>query len=77
MDEFTDFLFAPTGVIGGVARLVDLGGISDDYNFSSTGEEADRRALAADWLAVGSDLRAGTDKARTEMAALQPSLFEE
>ena len=53
----SDFLFAVPSYLSGIARTLDLGGTFDSYNESSTGEEADRRAISADWRMVGQDLR--------------------
>jgi hypothetical protein len=52
----SDFLFAVPTVLSGVARTLDLGGTFDSYNASTTELEADRKAIAVDWKAVGSDL---------------------
>lgn len=49
-------LFAQPSPLSGAARLVDLGGVFDKYNTSQTEAEADSRALASDWFAVGNDL---------------------
>jgi len=40
----------------GVSRLVDFGGLLKDYNYSSSDQEADYRALLSDWEAIGDDL---------------------
>lgn len=49
-------LYALPSIWSGTARLVDLGGVFDRYNYSSSNEEADQRALASDWAQVGHDL---------------------
>jgi len=49
-------LFAKPSLLTGTARLVDLGGVFDKYNRSTTEAEADSRALASDWSIVGLDL---------------------
>lgn len=41
----------------GVARLVDITGSLNEYNYSGSPNEADCRAIASDWEAVGSDMR--------------------
>jgi len=58
----SDFLFAHPSVWSGVARLMDLGGVFDEYNTSPTPEVADAQAMRADWLSVGDDLRAAMEK---------------
>ena len=52
----SDFLFAMPSLLSGVARTLDLGSTFDSYNASKTPEEADRRALVADWKSTGQDL---------------------
>ena len=50
-------LFATPTFIGGIASLFDLGDTLNNYNFSDTPEEADYKAIHADWLSVGDDIR--------------------
>jgi len=53
----TDYLFARPNFIGGMASSVDLGCILvSEYNRSNTPQEADFRALLADWKVVGKDI---------------------
>ena len=52
----TFFLFAKPSFIGGMARVIDLGGTLTVYNNSPTEEEADKKAVHSDWQAVGGDL---------------------
>lgn len=49
-------LFALPSAWSGAARLIDLGGVFDRYNYSSSDAEADRRALVSDWAHIGHDL---------------------
>jgi hypothetical protein len=51
------FLFAAPSFLGGMASVLDMGGTLVTYNISETPEEADSRALASDWAAVGDDLK--------------------
>ena len=51
------YLFARPSVLGGMARILDFGGTLNEYNTSSSPEQADTLALWSDWLAVGDDLR--------------------
>jgi hypothetical protein len=46
----------------GVARTLDLGAQFDWYNYSPTDEDADARAIYADWTAVGDDLARASEK---------------
>ena len=56
MGDFSAFLFARPSLIEGAARILDFSGALDEYHTTPTGEEADRRALEADWRAVGHDI---------------------
>ncbi len=58
MDSDADFLFARPSFIEGIARQFDFGNALSEYNYSfRNGQEADTRAIAADWSAVGDYLR--------------------
>ena len=52
----SDFLFAKPSFISGAARVLDLYGIYDVYNATSTEREADYKALVSDWHMVGQDI---------------------
>jgi hypothetical protein len=52
----SDFLFAQPSFASGASRVLDLWGQFDEYNTSANGEEADAKAIAADWFVVGDDL---------------------
>jgi hypothetical protein len=51
------FLFTRPSFGDGMARLIDYSGSLNQYNRSATPEEADYRALKADWEQVGIDLK--------------------
>jgi hypothetical protein len=55
----SDFLFAQPSASAGVARALDFWATLADYsyNYTETPQEADRRAIASDWKAVGDELR--------------------
>lgn len=53
----TFFLGARPSFWEGAARVLDLMGTLNEYNGSRTAEEADARALAADWEVLGEDFR--------------------
>jgi hypothetical protein len=53
----SDYLFARPSFLAGIARLFDFWGLFDSYNYSRTPEVADAKAIRADWLTVGNDLR--------------------
>jgi hypothetical protein len=52
----SDFLVASPSFASGAGRLLDWYGSYDTYNFSRDGNEADAKAMFADWRAVGQDL---------------------
>jgi hypothetical protein len=54
---YSDSLFARPSFVEGLSRLADLGSTLNEYNTSPSNEIADARALAADWQAVGFDIR--------------------
>lgn len=56
MDEFTFSLFAKPSFVEGVGRILDFGGSMSQYNSSTSGQEADFRALSSDWRAIGEDM---------------------
>ena len=53
----TDYLYAHPSFVEGMARIIDFGGTLTTFNKSRTPHEADARAAAEDWRAVGDDLR--------------------
>jgi hypothetical protein len=55
------FLFATPTWTEGVGRLLDFGDTLTQYNDSVTPEQADYRAIAMDWRAVGADILSAID----------------
>ncbi|GIK61087.1 MAG: hypothetical protein HND39_01330 [Ignavibacteriota bacterium] len=58
----TFFLFSRPSFIEGIARILDLGSTLNEYNYSESEEEADARALASDWKAIGNDIKVAIDQ---------------
>ena len=56
MGACTDYLIARPSFLEGVARLADVGGTLNQYNYSSDGEEADAIAIWMDWAVIGQDI---------------------
>jgi hypothetical protein len=58
--SFDDYFFTRPSFVGGVARVIDLGGVlgREAVLSSRTPQEADERALASDFRVVGKDLEA-------------------
>jgi hypothetical protein len=65
----TDYLFAQPSFLSGAARVLDVFGVFDFYNFSPTPEQAEARAMYVDWAMVGQDLQ----KAMAEWDAACPA----
>jgi hypothetical protein len=66
MSHKTTFLFADPSLLNGAAHLLDFWGTYDSYNQSRTTQEADFKAIYADWRAVGEDLLAAVNSAAAE-----------
>jgi len=56
MNMTADFLFARPSAASGLARFFDFSGSYDAYNHSETADEADAKAMFADWAVVGDSL---------------------
>lgn len=67
VSKHTTILFDRPGFLEGFARLFDFAGALTQYNTSRSGEEADRKALGADWKAVAEDMWVGVDKMDSEL----------
>lgn len=64
------YLAPQPSFLAGVASLFDFGNALSTYNYSRSGEEADARAVFADWATIGDDLRAAIDALTVEMPRL-------
>ena len=53
----SDFLVAAPSFASGAGRLLDWYGLYDLYNISRNGQEADLKAMFADWRTVGQDIQ--------------------
>ncbi|QTX33237.1 hypothetical protein KAR29_04910 [Aminithiophilus ramosus] len=53
----SDFLFATPSFLRGMASVLDMGDTLSVFNTTDTLNDADSRATAADWQAVGQDIR--------------------
>ena len=52
----SDYLYARPSIIEGIGRNMDLFGSMNIYNYSKNEVEADKTAIASDWLAIYTDL---------------------
>ena len=62
MNEKGFSLFAKPSFWEGMARIVDIVGSLNEYNYSNSTEEADYRAISSDWEWVGWDIRSAMKK---------------
>ena len=68
------FVYAKPSFLEGMARLFDIGGTLDTYYYylpDDNPQDADARAIASDWQAVGRDIAFAIDEfsASQEMLA--------
>ncbi|MBI1812729.1 hypothetical protein HY285_03420 [Candidatus Peregrinibacteria bacterium] len=57
MSPQTSYLYATPTFLQGMAITLDVGATLEQYNLSRTPEEADTKAMRADWRATGNDIR--------------------
>jgi hypothetical protein len=62
------FLFARPSFWSGMARVVDLGGTLNEYNYSISPRRADYYAIRSDWNVVGDDISEAVNKLEIELA---------
>jgi hypothetical protein len=62
-----DFLFARPSAASGLARFFDFSGTFDAYNHSDTPDEADAKAMFADWRVVGDSLGSVIEQQQDEL----------
>ncbi len=75
MGNYSHILITEPGFSEGAGRILDFGDSLTTYNFAQSSDQADQRALWADWMAIGEDMRqayrnAGIDVDRLEASAL-------
>jgi len=56
MNSLNFRLYALPSFWEGVARIVDLGGTLNEYNYSDHPHQANFRAIQSDWEEVGADI---------------------
>lgn len=62
----TDFLCPSGGIMVGAGSIFNLAGSYFDFNGS---RDPDARAIGADWMMVGQDIRAALDEFAKEMSS--------
>jgi hypothetical protein len=68
-DVRTSFLFVEPSALTGAGRVIDLWGGFDLYSISRCSDDADLRAVYADWRMVGQDIRDTLPRAARELIA--------
>ncbi len=63
----TNILFHRTSFIDGVASIFNISGNYFEFNYSESGEEADRKAIESDWGVIGNDIFEATEELRKEL----------
>jgi len=71
--DYTGLLYAEPSIWEGFARLLDIDGNFDDFNYSDSESEADLIALGSDWYAVGADLLRAIDQYKTLVIRVKDS----
>lgn len=66
------YLFAKPGFNEGMGRVLDIGSVMDIYNENKTGTEADYKALLADWLMVGNDIKNSVKEYEQQLSTNNP-----
>ena len=69
--NYTELLYAEPSIWEGFARILDIAGDFDDYNYSESDLEADMIALASDWYAVGADLHRAINRFKDQVAEVK------
>lgn len=63
----TNILFNRPTFIDGIASIFNISGNYFEFNYSESGEEADRKAIESDWGVVGNDILEATGKLKKEI----------
>lgn len=67
----TNRLFHRTSFLDGIGSVINISGNFFDFNYSNSGEEADREAIENDWGVVGDEIRKAAKKRNDELLQLQ------
>lgn len=64
-------LFHRTSVLHGIGSIFNVVGNYYHFNYSNSGQDADRKAIEYDWGVVGNDIRKAAKKTNDELLQLQ------
>jgi len=65
----TNILFPRSSAIIGIGTIINIYGNYFHFNYSKSGEEADKKAIENDWGVIGNDIRKSIAKAKKELIA--------
>lgn len=69
LNSMSDFLFARPSFISGAMSVIDLFGVSNEYNYSLSTDDADRRALNADAMSIRYDFSKAYETSKKQCAS--------
>jgi hypothetical protein len=64
----TNRLFRRLTVLDGMGSVFNVVGNYYNFNYSNSGEEADRKAIENDWGVIGDDIRGVAGRSNKELA---------
>lgn len=64
----TNILFNRPSLIDGIASIFNISGNYYEFNYSESGEEADRKAIESDWGVIGNDILEATEELKNELS---------
>ena len=73
MGYFSALMLGKPSLVEGVSRIFDFAGALNQYNTTAMDVAADRRALEADWKAIGRDIESAMRASQAKFEALQAS----
>ena len=67
MNGLTDYFFALPSFWSGFGRVIEIGGSSEEYNWTEDPAEDDANAIFSDFRAVGMDIVTACSQYETEL----------
>ena len=63
----TNILFPRTSTIVGMGSLMNVAGNYFEFNYSESGEDADKKAVESDWAMIGQDIEDAINKTSNKL----------
>ncbi len=63
----TNILFPRTSSIIGMGSIFNIAGNYFDFNYSTSGAEADAKAIESDWAMIGEDIEESINRADNKL----------